>query len=312
MPFLNLLVNGIISSSSRFQCQLCGIIPSSSALLKLFSNYVAPNWILAVVGLALFRISLSLGRLSTTVAESRLINQSRNLRMSSTTSQAGSKFHCGAISTWDFGKIAIKNCIPTLLSANNSAMDAVEIGIRAVEVDTQDQYYVGVGGFPNADGDMEFDAAIMDDKLRYGAVMSLQNIRNPISVARSILEKCVHNILTGSGALQWALDHGFTFDEHVLTEDSRLQWQQWKSEMRQHTSLQQISANTNGDDSHDTVCLICLDQLGRLAVGTSTSGWKFKHPGRVGDSPLIGSGLYCHGQYGAAAATGDGEEVRDI
>lgn len=210
-------------------------------------------------------------------------------------------FDCeAAVATWNFGALALDHSIVRLKN-EGSALDAVETGIRALELDTQDQYFVGVGGLPNADGVMELDAAIMDDLKRYGAVMCLQNIKNPISVARSILEKCVHNILIGDGALQWALNHGFVLEPDVLTDKSRLEWQTWKNGLLDNSDIT--------SEHHDTVGLICIDCNGKLAVGTSTSGWKFKHPGRVGDAPLIGSGLYCDGRVGAAAATGDGEEI---
>jgi len=205
-----------------------------------------------------------------------------------------------AVSTWNFGKLAIDSCSP-ILENGLSAIDAVEEGIKFVELDDNDQYYVGVGGLPNSDGNMELDAAIMDHKKRYGAVMALKNIKTPISVARSIMEKCVHNIICGDGAMKWAIDNGFSFDEKVLTIDSKREWMAWKYENERHIN--------DKEDMHDTIGLICLDKNGKLCAGTSTSGWKFKHPGRVGDSPLVGSGLYCDGKVGAAVATGDGEEI---
>lgn len=218
--------------------------------------------------------------------------------------------HPCAVATWNFGKIALKKCAEILVNENGLAIDAVEQGIREVELDTRDQYYVGVGGLPNSDGIMELDAAIMDHRLRYGAVLALQGILTPISVARTVMEKCIHNVLAGNGAFKWALSNGFQYDEGVLTESSQQEWLEWKAHELQNSN----DKSTNKDDSnhpngHDTIGVICLDSHGHLCVGTSTSGWKFKHPGRVGDAPLIGSGLYCHGLYGAAVATGDGEEI---
>ena len=141
--------------------------------------------------------------------------------------------------------------------------------------------------------------------------MGLQSIRTPISVARTVMERCVHNVLCGPGALEWALDNGFERDETVLTDDSRRQWLEWKSgqPISHPPSSSNSSSAVKDPESHDTVGVICLDGNGRLCVGTSTSGWKFKHAGRVGDSPIIGSGLYCNGRYGAAVCTGDGEEI---
>eukprot|EP01031_Cornospumella_fuschlensis_P038629 gene38629-46960_t len=199
--------------------------------------------------------------------------------------------------TWDFSQVGIAKAIP-LLKTRRCALDVVEEAVRAVELDTQDQYYVGVGGYPNAAGVMELDAAIMDHQNNYGAVMSLPRIANPISVARSVMEQCPHNILTGQGALQWAIAHNF-IEEDILTEAARKEWEDW-------VKTQEMK---KGEEAHDTVGIVCIDADGRLAAGTSTSGWKFKHPGRVGDSPLIGSGLYCDGKVGAAVVTGDGEEI---
>lgn len=139
-------------------------------------------------------------------------------------------------------------------------MDALEQGVNAVEVDLNGQYYVGHGGLPNAKGAMEFDAAVMDDKLRYGAVMALSDIRTPISVARSILEKSPHNILVGEGALEWAVKQGFK-KENTLTDQSKAEYETWKATQKD-----------NSPSSHDTVGMICLDRQGRLAAGTSTSG----------------------------------------
>ena len=170
----------------------------------------------------------------------------------------------------------------------------------AVENYDAELTFVGLGGLPNADGILELDAAIMDFSMRYGAVMCLQQIRNPISVAKSIMEHCVHNILSGDGAQKWAVDHGFRTEDLATNLKFGEEFSKWKNEQ----------APKIADDSHDTIGLLCLDANGKLCAGTSTSGWKFKHPGRVGDSPLVGGGLYCDGTVGAAVATGDGEEVR--
>jgi isoaspartyl peptidase/L-asparaginase-like protein (Ntn-hydrolase superfamily) len=229
---------------------------------------------------------------------------------------------CACVATWSFGAIAVEECVPLLL-AGCSALKAVEKGVNKVELDDQDQYFVGVGGLPNADGVMEFDSAIMDHKRRYGAVMALTDIKTPISIAKRILEKCVHNVLAGEGALQFAVSQGFhkcsrdindkdgSGGDSVLTEKSRLEWQLWKDEQEKKDKNLGRENIIDDEESHDTVGLICLDAEGHLCCGTSTSGWKFKHPGRVGDSPLVGSGLYCDGK-GAAVATGDGEEIMRV
>jgi N4-(beta-N-acetylglucosaminyl)-L-asparaginase len=200
-----------------------------------------------------------------------------------------------AVATWKFGVIGIEHA-KTVLELGGSSVDAVVAGIKAVELDERDQYFVGVGGLPNSEGVMELDAAIMDSRRRYGAVMSLQSISTPIVAARLVMDKSEHNVFAGQGALDFALEQGMK-KSPVLTEKAYAEWLAWRK----------------GQDStpspHDTIGMICLDTEGRLAAGTSTSGWKFKHPGRVGDSPLVGCGLYCDGNHGAAVATGDGEEI---
>ena len=214
--------------------------------------------------------------------------------------QSKNNQYASCAATWKFGEIAVEKMVP-MLKQGVSAIDAVENGICAVEVDNSDQYCVGFGGFPNSEGIMELDAAIMDHKCRYGAVMGLTDILNPISVARTVMDKCIHNVLVGEGALKWALSQGFVKDPNrVLSSVALEDWIKWKKE---------TAHSIETKDSHDTIGVICLDKNGHLCVGTSTSGWKYKHPGRVGDAPLVGSGLYCDGSIGAAVATGDGEEV---
>ena len=121
------------------------------------------------------------------------------------------------VSTWRFGAIAVGNA-REILEAGGSSIDAVVSGVRAVELDDADQYFVGVGGLPNADGVMELDAAIMDDRRRYGAVMAIRDVKSPISVARAVMERSEHNIFAGEGALQFALEQGFRKEPDVLTQ----------------------------------------------------------------------------------------------
>lgn len=142
----------------------------------------------------------------------------------------------------------------------DDAITSVELGVNEVELDLRDQYFVGYGGLPNARGVMELDAAIMDSECRYGAVMALRDIRTPISVARTVLERSPHNIFVGEGALEWALSQGFE-RQNVLTEQSKHEWEAWQATQIDKTP-----------SSHDTVGLICLDSEGRLSAGTSTSG----------------------------------------
>lgn len=244
------------------------------------------------------------------------------------------------IATWRFGSIAVDTAA-SLLSTGASALDACERGINQVETDTREQYYVGVGGLPNSAGVMEFDAALMDHTLRYSAVLALPDIATPVSVARSLLDHSAHNVLVGQGALAWALSRGFA-PSQVLTPEAEKEWRKWREDgglaaiavgappppsaplsapattattattapSSSSTTTSSSGSSTEPAPPHDTIGLICLDARGHLCCGASTSGWKFKHPGRVGDSALPGSGLYCDGNVGACVCTGDGEELQ--
>jgi len=199
-----------------------------------------------------------------------------------------------AIATWPFGVAACKETVRLLLSGV-TALDAVERGVRVTE-DDPDVGSVGYGGAPNADGVVELDAAVMcGPGRRYGAVAGLRDIREAISVARKVMEQTPHCLLVGESARDFAVSKGFV-PQKLLTEQRRAEWEEWK----------QTEA---AERSHDTVCVIALDCDGSLCVGTSTSGIRYKMAGRVGDTPLIGSGLYCGNEAGAAAATGNGEDI---
>jgi len=195
-----------------------------------------------------------------------------------------------AVATWRFGKEAVEDAARVLRGGGN-ALDAVEAGIRVVEADP-DVDTVGLGGAPNSEGVVELDAALMDGATcRAGAVAALRDILHPISVARKVMEETSHVLLAGEGALRFALEQGFRRQD-LTTEKSRRKWREWKQAR-----------------CHDTIGLVVLDGDGNLAAGCSTSGWAYKLPGRVGDSPIVGAGLYADNEVGAAAATGRGEDI---
>lgn len=198
-------------------------------------------------------------------------------------------------STWPFG-LEGNNVAMAALTEGASALDAVEKGIRVVESNA-DEVSVGLGGTPNADGVVQLDACIMGPLYRAGSVAALEGILHPISVARRVMEATPHVMLAGEGARQFALEQGFESGE-LLTEERRRAWERWR---RKHEEKQ--------DAGHDTIALLAVKADGELAGGCSTSGWGYKIPGRVGDSPILGSGLYVDGEVGAAGATGMGEVI---
>ncbi|MBI9018136.1 MAG: N(4)-(beta-N-acetylglucosaminyl)-L-asparaginase [Phycisphaerae bacterium] len=201
-----------------------------------------------------------------------------------------------AIATWDFGKAAVAKS-GEILATGGTAIDAVEKGINVAELDTN-IVSVGYGGMPNATGEMEFDAAIMNGRTHaVGSVATLTGYSRPISVARAVMEKCQHSMLVGDGARKFATEQGFAIEE-TLSEESKKKYSLWLADK-----------NAKPEFMHDTIGLLAMDCRGELVAGCSTSGMAFKHPGRVGDSPLIGSGLYADIEAGAAAATGNGDEI---
>jgi N4-(beta-N-acetylglucosaminyl)-L-asparaginase len=221
------------------------------------------------------------------------------------------------ISTWDFGKAANAEAWK-ILKNNGRALDAIEQGARVTEAD-QSNKTVGYGGYPDRDGRVTLDACIMDENGNCGSVMCLEHIIHPISVARLVMEKTPHVILVGDGALQFALANGFK-KENLLTPDSELAWKEWlkKSQYNPIMNIENKSFNQNqpGPDffpgsinNHDTIGMLALDVKGNLSGGCTTSGMAFKMHGRVGDSPVIGAGLFVDNEIGAATSTGVGEEV---
>lgn len=207
------------------------------------------------------------------------------------------------ISTWKHG-VAANEKAYSILAQGGSCLDAVELGVRVSEDDPQ-VTGVGLGGLPDETGVVTLDASIMDSRGNAGAVAALPNIRNPISVARKVMEETDHVLLVGEGALSFARAQGFV-EENLLTDKSREIWLRWRQEMSD------VDDWLVPVESHDTIGMVALDSHGNLAGACTTSGLAFKMHGRVGDSPIPGAGMYVANGVGAAAATGRGEEVIKI
>ncbi len=185
------------------------------------------------------------------------------------------------------------------LRGGASALDAVEQGVMVEEADENNQS-VGKGGRPDRDGNVTLDACIMDKDSRCGAVVFLQDIVHAVSVARKVMEETPHVMLAGEGAKKFALEMGFS-EEDLLTERSRQEWLEWKK-----TSKYEPVINI---ENHDTIGMLAIDANGDIAGACTTSGMAYKMAGRVGDSPVIGAGLFVDNEVGGATATGMGEEV---
>lgn len=217
---------------------------------------------------------------------------------SSTTSFSRNVNKPAVISTWRHG-IEANKAAWKVLAGNGSALDAVETGVRVTEGDP-DVRTVGIGGRPDRDGMVTLDACIMDHNQRCGSVGALQHIVHPVSVARKVKEETPHVMLVGDGAIEFALDQGFEKSD-LLTEESRKEWQEWKKKADYNPEV--------NVENHDTIGMLAIDKQGNLSGACTTSGTAYKMHGRVGDSPLIGSGLFVDNEVGAAAGTGVGEEV---
>jgi N4-(beta-N-acetylglucosaminyl)-L-asparaginase len=220
------------------------------------------------------------------------------------------------VSTWNFGRAANTEAWK-LLGSGGRALDAVEAGARVPEADPKNQT-VGYGGLPDRDGHVTLDACIMDEKGGCGSVMCLEHIMHPISVARMVMEKTPHVVLTGDGALAFALANGFKKQE-LLTAESEKAWKEWLKTSRYEPVINienkqggngQPPAQLPGNEfNHDTIGILAMDAEGNLSGACTTSGMAFKMRGRVGDSPIIGAGLFVDNEVGAATSTGVGEEV---
>ena len=203
------------------------------------------------------------------------------------------------LSTWNHGIPANKAAMD-VLNDNGTALDAVEAGVRVTEADPSSQS-VGLGGRPDQDGHVTLDACIMNSDGNAGSVAFLRDIKHPISVARKVMEQTDHVMLVGEGAKRFALENGFK-EENLLTDKSKEEWMQWKRD-------NSIKDSWGPNDEHDTISTLARDNKGNLSGACTTSGLAYKLHGRVGDSPIIGAGMFVDNEIGAVGATGKGEEV---
>ena len=202
------------------------------------------------------------------------------------------------VSTWNHG-IPANEAAMKVIQGGGKAIDAIETGLRITEADPEGTS-VGIGGAPDRDGHVTLDACIMDETGNAGSVCFLEDIVHPISVARRVMDKTPHVMLAGEGALQFALSEGFKRKD-LLNEKSKENWQKWLKE-KQYKPIINI-------ENHDTISMLAIDKKGDISGGCTTSGLAYKMRGRVGDSPIIGAGLYVDNEVGGACATGLGEAV---
>jgi N4-(beta-N-acetylglucosaminyl)-L-asparaginase len=219
------------------------------------------------------------------------------------------------ISTWNDGLEANKAAWQVLQNGGR-ALDAVEAGVRVTEA--SQNCCVGLGANPDRDGFVTLDASIMDENFNCGSVAFLERIKHPISVARRVMEKTPHVMLVGSGAQQFAVAEGFPLEEQKLSDDAKKSYEQWlkKSEYKPIVNIENTKSSAfapakldNGEWNHDTIGMVAMDAKGNLSGSCTTSGMGFKMRGRVGDSPIIGAGLFVDNEVGAVTATGQGEDV---
>jgi N4-(beta-N-acetylglucosaminyl)-L-asparaginase len=212
------------------------------------------------------------------------------------------------ISTWDFGIAANKEAWKTLASGGR-ALDAVEAGVKIPEAD-MNNHTVGRAGYPDRDGHVTLDACIMDEFGNCGSVAAMENIAHPITVARLVMEKTPHVMLVGDGATQFAVEQGIK-KEKLLTPESEKAWKEWlvKAEYSPKINIENEQRRPGSKYNHDTIGMLAIDAKGNISGACTTSGMAFKLHGRVGDSPIIGAGLYVDNEVGGATSTGVGEEV---
>ena len=205
------------------------------------------------------------------------------------------------LSTWNHG-LAANKAAWKVLNSGGRALDAVEAGARVTESDPN-VLTVGLGGYPDREGNVTLDACLMNEKGDCGSVAFLQHIEHPVSVARLVMEKTPHVMLVGDGALRFALANGFT-KKKLLTERANREWQKWLTKHPDAVNEKEVNI-----ENHDTIGIVAIDKKGNLSGACTTSGMAWKLNGRVGDSPIIGAGLYVDNEVGAATATGVGEAV---
>lgn len=238
--------------------------------------------------------------------------------------QTGIKGNPIVISTWA-PNVKANNAAWEILGTGGRALDAVVKGVQIPEADPTDNS-VGYGGLPDRDGKVTLDSCVMDEKGNCGSVMALEHIKHPVLVARLVMEKTPHVQLVGEGALQFALEQGFE-KENLLTEQSEKAWKEWlkKSSYDPMRTIKELEEKIEKEKkkkndypwpvallNHDTIGMVAMDTNGNLGGACTTSGMAFKMHGRVGDSPIIGAGLFVDNEVGAASATGVGEEVVKI
>ncbi|RMG21483.1 MAG: glycosylasparaginase [Bacteroidetes bacterium] len=204
------------------------------------------------------------------------------------------------VSTWKHG-LPANDAAWEVLSHGGHALDAVEFGVRLTEADPKVNT-VGYGGFPDREGHVTLDACIMNEQGDCGSVAFLEGIKHPISVARKVMEETPHIMLVGQGAKEFALAQGFK-EENLLTPEAEAAWKAWLAK-NEAPGKQEINA-----ENHDTISMLAIDREGRMCGACTTSGAAWKLHGRVGDSPIIGAGLYVDNEVGGACATGWGEAV---
>ncbi|RKR82528.1 N4-(beta-N-acetylglucosaminyl)-L-asparaginase [Mucilaginibacter gracilis] len=216
------------------------------------------------------------------------------------------------ISTWDFGIAANQEAWKTLVKGGR-ALDAVEAGVKIPEADLHN-HSVGRAGYPDRDGHVTLDACIMDEFGNCGAVAGMEDIAHPIMVARMVMERTPHVLLVGEGATQFAVENGLK-REKLLTPESEQAWHEWlkkngkyKPVINTENKLYQQNL-PGGKNNHDTIGMLAIDSKGNISGACTTSGMAWKLHGRVGDSPIIGAGLYVDNEIGGATSTGVGEEV---